>query len=55
MINIILGTQNINGLCTLEETEENKIMKLLKEDFEDVEDISYLIFDTSYGQKYICN
>lgn len=28
-------------------------MKLLKEDFGDVEDISYLIFDTSYGQKYI--
>ena len=28
-------------------------MRLLIEDFEDVEDISYLIFDTSYGQKYI--
>lgn len=28
-------------------------MKLLKENLEDVEDISYLIFDTSYGQKYI--
>ena len=28
-------------------------MKLLIEDYEDVEDISYLVFDTSYGQKDI--